>query len=115
MAAQCHVITAPHAPASRDQALGMIDREKLFEAVENLRAKLLRLAMLLGVLTAVGYWQAPLLAAFLQQPSAVPLVYYAPGEAFLTNIKLGFFAAVFVLAPVIFLLLWNDLAAYITP
>jgi sec-independent protein translocase protein TatC len=93
----------------------MVDREKLFEAVETLRTKLIHLTIILGLLTALGYWQAPLLAAFLQKPSPVPLVFYAPGEAFLANLKLACAAAVFVLAPAIFLLLWNALAAYITP
>jgi sec-independent protein translocase protein TatC len=93
----------------------MLDREKLVEAVENFRAKLTRLAILLGVLTALGYWQAPLIAALLQQPIELPLVYYAPGEAFLTNVKLGFCAAVFVLAPVIFFLIWDSFAFYVTP
>jgi sec-independent protein translocase protein TatC len=93
----------------------MLDREKLVEAFENFRAKLARLGIILAALTALGYWQAPLIAALLQRPSELPLVYYAPGEAFLTNIKLGFFAAVFVLAPVIFFLLWDSFAFYVTP
>jgi sec-independent protein translocase protein TatC len=93
----------------------MLDREKLVEAVENLRAKLIRLVIILGALTALGYWQAPLIAALLQQPSALALVYYAPGEAFLTNVKLGFCAAAFILAPVIFFLIWDSFAFYVTP
>jgi sec-independent protein translocase protein TatC len=93
----------------------MLDREKLLEALENLRLKFIRLAILLAVLTALGYWQAPLIASLLQQPSTVALVYYAPGEAFLTNVKLGFCAAVFVLAPVIFFLIWDAFAFYVTP
>jgi sec-independent protein translocase protein TatC len=93
----------------------MLDREKLVEAFESFRTKLIRLAVTLGVLTALGYWQAPLIAAILQRPSELPLVYYAPGEAFVTNLKLGFFAAVFVLAPVIFFLLWDSFALYVTP
>jgi sec-independent protein translocase protein TatC len=93
----------------------MLDREKLVEAVENLRIKLIRLAIILGALSALGYWQAPLIAALLQQPSRLALVYYAPGEAFLTNLKLGFFAAVFVLAPLIFFLMWDSFAFYVTP
>jgi sec-independent protein translocase protein TatC len=93
----------------------MLDREKLVEAVENLRTKLIRLAILLGALTALGYWQAPLIATLLQQPNDVPLVYYAPGEAFLTNVKLGFCAAIFILAPAIFFLIWDAFAFYVTP
>ena len=93
----------------------MLDREKLFEAVENLRAKLIRLAVIFGVLTVLGYWQAPLIAALLQRPSRVPLVYYAPGEAFLTNLKRGFCAAVFILAPIIFFLIGDAFAFYVTP
>jgi sec-independent protein translocase protein TatC len=93
----------------------MLDREKLVEAVENLRAKLIRLVVILVALTALGYWQAPRIAALLQQPSALPLVFYAPGEAFITNLKLGFCAAVFVLVPVIFFLVWDSFAFYVTP
>ena len=93
----------------------MLDREKLVEAFENFRTKLIRLVIILGALTALGYWQAPLIAALLQRPSPSPLVYYAPGEAFLTNVKLGFFGAVFLLAPVIFFLVWNSFAFYVTP
>ena len=93
----------------------MLDREKLVEAFESLRAKLIRLAAALGVLTALGYWQAPLIAAVLQRPGNFPLVFYAPGEAFLTNLKLGFFAAVFLLAPVIFYCIWDSFAFYVTP
>ena len=93
----------------------MLDREKLVEAFESLRAKLIRLAAALGVLTALGYWQAPLIAAILQRPGTFPLVYYAPGEAFLTNVKLGFFAAVFLLTPIIFYCIWDSFALYVTP
>jgi sec-independent protein translocase protein TatC len=93
----------------------MLDREKLVEAFENFRTNLIRLAIILCALTALGYWQAPLIAALLQQPSRLALVYYAPGEAFLTNLKLGFFAAVFVLAPLIFFLMWDSFAFYVTP
>ncbi|MGH8069950.1 MAG: twin-arginine translocase subunit TatC [Candidatus Entotheonellia bacterium] len=93
----------------------MLDREKLVEAFENFRTKLTRLAIILGALTALGYWQAPLIAGLLQYPNQLPLVYYAPGEAFLTNVKLGFFAAVFILAPVIFFLIWDSFAFYVTP
>jgi sec-independent protein translocase protein TatC len=93
----------------------MLDREKLVEAFENLRTNLIRLAIILGALTALGYWQAPQIAALLQHPSQWPLVYYAPGEAFLTNLKLGFFAAAFVLAPIIFFVLWDSFAFYVTP
>jgi sec-independent protein translocase protein TatC len=93
----------------------MLDREKLVEAFENFRTKLIRLAIILAVLTALGYWQAPLIAVLLQQPSALSLVYYAPGEAFVTNLKLGFCAAVFVLAPIIFFVLWDSFAFYVTP
>jgi sec-independent protein translocase protein TatC len=93
----------------------MLDRDKLVEAFENFRTKLIRLVIILGALTAIGYWQAPLIAALLQRPSALPLVYYAPGEAFLTNVKLGFFAALFVLAPLIFFFIWDSFAFYVTP
>jgi sec-independent protein translocase protein TatC len=93
----------------------MLDHEKLFEAFENLRQKLLQVGVLFAVLVAVGYWQSPLLASILQRPSKLPLVYYAPAEAFLTNLKLGVFAALFVLAPVMFYLLWDSFAFYVTP
>jgi sec-independent protein translocase protein TatC len=93
----------------------MLDREKLVEAFESVRTKLLWLAAALGVLTALGYWQASLIAVVLQRPNKLPLVYYAPGEAFVTNVKLGFFAALFVLTPIIFYLVWKSFAFYITP
>jgi sec-independent protein translocase protein TatC len=93
----------------------MLDREKLIEAFANFRKKLIRLGAAFVVLTAVGYWQAPLIAAVLQRPTELPLVYYAPAEAFLTNLKLAVFAAVFIMAPVIFYVLWNSFASYVTP
>jgi sec-independent protein translocase protein TatC len=93
----------------------MLDRDKLVEAFENFRGKLIRLGAAFIALAALGYWQSPLIAAFLQGPSAPPLVYYAPGEAFLTNLKLGAVAAIFVLSPVIFYLLWDSFAFYVTP
>ena len=93
----------------------MLDREKLVEAVENLRGKLIRLVIILVVLTALGYWQAPRIAALLQQPSELPLVYYAPAEAFITNLKLGFCAAIFVLVPIVVFLVWDTFAFYVTP
>jgi len=93
----------------------MVDREKLFEALDSCRTKLLRFAAVLALLAAVGYWQSPVIAAILQRPSKLSLVYYAPAEAFVTNLKLGAFAAVFVLAPVMFYLIWDSFAFYITP
>ena len=93
----------------------MLDHDKLFEALEHLRAKLLRLGVMFALLVALGYWQSPLLAAMLQRPSELPLVYYAPAEAFLTNLKLGICAALFILAPVIFYLIWDAFAFYVTP
>jgi len=93
----------------------MLDRDKLVEAIEEFRTKLIRLVLVLGALTALGYWQAPLIAGLLQRPYPLPLVYYAPGEAFVTNMKLGLFAAIFLLAPVIFFLIWDSFAFYVTP
>jgi sec-independent protein translocase protein TatC len=93
----------------------MLDHEKLSEAFENLRKKLLRFGVIFAAFVAAGYWQSPLLALILQRPSPLPLVYYAPAEAFLTNLKLGVFAALFVLAPVVFYLLWDSFAFYVTP
>jgi sec-independent protein translocase protein TatC len=93
----------------------MFDHEKLSEAFENLRKKLLRFGVIFAVFVAAGYWQSPRLASILQRPSSLPLVYYAPAEAFLTNLKLGVFAALFVLAPVVFYLLWDSFAFYVTP
>jgi sec-independent protein translocase protein TatC len=93
----------------------MLDREKLVEAFENFRSKLIRVVMVLAAMAVLGYWQAPLIAAVLQRPSPSPLVYYAPGEAFVTNVKLGFSAAIFLLAPVIFFLIWDSFAFYVTP
>jgi sec-independent protein translocase protein TatC len=93
----------------------MLDREKLIEALDDFRQKLMWLAVGLIILAAVGYWQSPWIAAFLQRSTDLPLVYYAPAEAFLTNLKLGLFAAVFVLAPVIFYLAWKSFAFYVTP
>jgi sec-independent protein translocase protein TatC len=93
----------------------MLDRDKLVEAIENFRDKLLRLGAAFVALAAIGYWQSARIAAFLQAPSPLPLVYYAPAEAFLTNLKLGVFTAIFVLTPVIFYLLWDSFAFYVTP
>ena len=93
----------------------MLDRDKLVEAFENFRRKLIRLGAVFIALAAIGYWQSPLIAAVLQSPSALPLVYYAPGEAFLTNLKLAVFAAIFLLSPVVFYLLWDSFAFYVTP
>ncbi|HXH14234.1 MAG TPA: twin-arginine translocase subunit TatC [Alphaproteobacteria bacterium] len=93
----------------------MLDRDKLIEAFENFRRKLIRLGAAFIALTAIGYWQSPRIAAVLQGPSALPLVYYAPAEAFLTNLKLGVFAAIFVLTPAVFFLAWDSFAFYVTP
>lgn len=93
----------------------MLDREKLFEALESFRNKMIRLAVALVILAVAGYWQAPLIAVFLQRPMELPLVYYAPAEAFMTNLKLGVFAALFVLSPVLFYLIWDSFAFYVSP
>lgn len=93
----------------------MLDRDKLIEAFENFRRKLIRLGAAFIALTAIGYWQSPRIAAVLQGPSPLPLVYYAPAEAFLTNLKLGVFAAIFVLTPAVFFLAWDSFAFYVTP
>lgn len=93
----------------------MLDRDKLIEAFENFRRKLIRLGAAFIALTAIGYWQSPRIAAVLQGPSPLPLVYYAPAEAFLANLKLGVFAAIFVLTPAVFFLAWDSFAFYVTP
>jgi hypothetical protein len=64
----------------------MLDRDKLVEAFDNFRRKLGRLGMGFIALTAIGYWQSPFIAAVLQRPNPLPLVYYAPAEAFLTAV-----------------------------
>jgi sec-independent protein translocase protein TatC len=102
-------------PAHQDQAARMFDRDKLVEAFENFRRRLIRLGAAFVALTAAGYWQSPRIATILQEPSPLPLVYYAPAEAFMTNLKLGVFAAIFVLTPVIFYLAWDSFAFYVTP
>lgn len=93
----------------------MLDREKLVEAFDNFRRQLIRVGAVFVALAAIGYWQSPLIAALLQRQGALPLVYYAPGEAFVANLKLGVFAAIFVLAPVVFYLMWDSFAFYVTP
>ncbi len=93
----------------------MLDRDKLIEAFENFRRKLIRLGAAFIALTAIGYWQSPRIAAVLEGPNPFPLVYYAPAEAFLTNLKLGVFAAIFVLTPAVFFLAWDSFAFYVTP
>ena len=91
-------------------------RMPLTAHLEELRWRLVRALVAVGVAFAVCYWEAEALFAFLIRP----LESLRPGEslvigtgvteAFFTKLKVSFIAAVFVASPVVFFQAWRFVA-----
>ena len=84
--------------------------------LEELRTRLVRAAIAVGVCFVVAYFFKEELYHYLSLPvkEAMPpgskLIYTAPAEAFFTYIKVAFLAALVASSPVIFYQLWSFIA-----
>ncbi len=96
-----------------------LSRAPLLSHLLELRRRLLQCLLVLGVLFAICYLNAEAIYHFLMQPLADALgetsgrrmIYTGLHEAFLTYLKLSFFAAVFFTLPFLLIQLWR----FITP
>lgn len=96
-----------------------LSRAPLLSHLLELRRRLLQCLLVLGVLFAICYLNAEAIYHFLMQPlvdalgetSGRRMIYTGLHEAFLTYLKLSFFAAVFFTLPFLLIQLWR----FITP
>lgn len=78
-----------------DKRMSMVDH------LEELRQRLIWILSTLGIGTVVGWIISPQLRRLLQRPLGnIQLVFFAPSEALMAYIKIGFVFGLFVTAPV---------------
>jgi len=90
-----------------------IDRQQFTQNVENFRRSLIQIALISGALTVVNFFYTQQLIKLVgSRITSVPLVFYSPGEAFLSYIKVAFLSSLFMISPLIFYYLWRGIAPF---
>jgi len=90
--------------------LPLIEKTKLFEGLQTLRSKILRVSIVVGLLAIASSFFLDLIISLLEKPLEIPLVLYAPGEALIVIIKICIFTSLFLTFPFLFYELWTALA-----
>ncbi len=75
--------------------------------LEELRFRLLFFLKVFALLFVVAYGFAEPLSRFFRMPIEVPLVFIAPAEAFMVDLKVAFWSAMFLGFPVLLYQLWQ--------
>jgi sec-independent protein translocase protein TatC len=84
-----------------------MDRNEVFDKLEGLRSALIRIFIVVTVLAGVTFFLWKPALHVLQQPLGLPLVMYSLPEGFLSSLRLAFFTAIFMAAPILFHELWK--------
>jgi len=87
-----------------------LDRNEVFNTLEDLRGALIRIFFIIAGMSAVSFffWKDAL--HFLQKPLGLPLILYGLPEAFITSLRLALFMGIFLAAPFLFNGLWGALS-----
>jgi sec-independent protein translocase protein TatC len=92
------------------KGIGSDDKLPFTEHLEELRHRLIVSLIGVGVGFAVSYGFSQQILAFLQRPMPTHLVFIAPTEAFFVNLKVAFYAGVFLSTPLILFQVWKFVA-----
>jgi sec-independent protein translocase protein TatC len=92
------------------KGIGSDEKLPFTEHLDELRHRLIIIAIGVGAGFAVSYGFSQQILLFLQRPMPTQLVFIAPTEAFFVNLKAAFFAAVFLSTPLILFQVWKFVA-----
>jgi sec-independent protein translocase protein TatC len=96
-----------------EQFLKDIRGKNLVQNIINFRRSLLRIAVASGILTLINlFYTEQIIKLVGQSITTVPLVFYSPGEAFISYIKVAFLSSLFLISPLIFYYFWQGIAPF---
>ncbi len=78
--------------------------------LEEIRTRLLFFLKVFSLFFIVTYSFAEPLSHFFRMPITIPLVFIAPAEAFMVNLKVAFWSAMFIAFPILLFQLWQFIA-----
>lgn len=90
----------------------MVDKKLTFiEHLEELRARLIKSLVFIIIVAGILYNLADRILAYLVSPIGGTLVFIAPEEAFVTNIKVALFGGLFFSSPFVLYQIWQFVSA----
>jgi sec-independent protein translocase protein TatC len=92
------------------KAIGSDDRLPFTDHLDELRHRLIISLVGIGIGFAVSYGFSQQLLLLLQRPMPARLVFIAPTEAFFVNLKVAFYAGLFLSVPLLLLQIWKFVA-----
>jgi sec-independent protein translocase protein TatC len=108
---------APGAPSPSSAAPGDEKVMTLVDHLTELRNRIVVVIVAVAIGSALGFWLAGRIIAFLKAPLATdqPLVFTGLGDAFFINLKIGIVFGIIVAMPIILYELWAFVSPGLTP
>ncbi len=96
-----------------EELLKEVRGQNLTQKIENLRSSLKRIALASGILTLINFFYTERIIKFVgKSVTTAPLVFYSPGEAFISYLKVAFLSSLFMISPLIFYYLWQGISPF---
>jgi sec-independent protein translocase protein TatC len=92
------------------KAIGSDDKLPFTDHLDELRHRLIVSVVGIGIGFAVSYGFSQQLLVLLQRPMPTRLVFIAPTEAFFVNLKVAFYAGLFLSVPLLLFQVWKFVA-----
>jgi sec-independent protein translocase protein TatC len=92
------------------KAIGSDDKLPFTDHLDELRHRLIISVVTVGIGFAVSYAFSQQILILLQRPMPTRLVFIAPTEAFFVNLKVAFYAGLFLSVPLILFQVWKFVA-----
>jgi len=92
------------------KAIGSDDKLPFTDHLDELRHRLIISVVTIGIAFAVSYAFSQQILIFLQRPMPTRLVFIAPTEAFFVNLKVAFYAGLFLSIPLLLFQVWKFVA-----
>jgi sec-independent protein translocase protein TatC len=92
------------------KAIGSDDKLPFTDHLDELRHRLIISVVGIGIGFAVSYGFSQQLLVLLQRPMPTRLVFIAPTEAFFVNLKVAFYAGLFLSVPLLLFQVWKFVA-----
>lgn len=92
------------------KAIGSDDKLPFTDHLDELRHRLIISVVTIGIAFAVSYAFSQQILILLQRPMPTRLVFIAPTEAFFVNLKVAFYAGLFLSVPLLLFQVWKFVA-----